>query len=184
MGGPMGVKDESLFPWLVDEKRYIENALNCNKTVIGVCLGAQLLAEVLGARVYRNRHAEIGWFPIERINPVPCAATFDVIPDGLPVLHWHGDTYDLPRGAVHLARSRGCENQLFVHDDRRIGMQFHLEMRRGDAENLVTHCGHELVGGPFVQRREEILAPCAPFETTHAVLADLLDGLAQSTHSA
>jgi GMP synthase-like glutamine amidotransferase len=106
MGGPMGVADEAEYSWLAHEKARIEEAIAAGKSVVGICLGAQLIAEVLGARVHRNPVKEIGWFPIELTE----AGRADPICDGLTgqaeVFHWHGDTFTLPSGAVQLPPGR------------------------------------------------------------------------------
>ena len=111
MGGPMGVHDEDRLPWLVMEKRLIEKAISKGKTVLVICLGAQLTADVLGARVYPNRSKEIGWFPIELTEAGQRSSLFGFLPARLVVFHWHGDTFDLPAGAVHMARSEACAHQ-------------------------------------------------------------------------
>jgi len=89
MGGPMGIYDHEEHPWLVAEKRFIKNAIDAGKTVLGICLGAQLIADVLGAKVYAGPQKEIGWFPIRRAEGAP-----EIIPEELTAFHWHGDTFD------------------------------------------------------------------------------------------
>ncbi|MGB1409093.1 type 1 glutamine amidotransferase, partial [Alloalcanivorax venustensis] len=124
MGGPMGADDEARYPWMAAEKRFIEQCIAADKKVLGVCLGAQLIARVLGAPVTANPEPEIGWFPVQSTDAGrhdPIGALFD---DGAPVLHWHGDTFAIPDGAVHLARSWGCENQAFRFGDRVLALQF------------------------------------------------------------
>ena len=112
MGGPMGVADEQKYPWLTTEKRFIEKAIRDGKTVLGICLGAQLIADVLGARVYSIQHKEIGWFPIELTDEGQRSSLLGFIPDQFDVFHWHGDTFDLPDGATHLARSEACQTRV------------------------------------------------------------------------
>jgi len=148
LGGPMSVNDEAALPWLVDEKRFIGEFLRAEKPVLGICLGAQLMANALGARVYPGPQKEIGWFPIDGL-PVPegCFA----FPDSAEVFHWHGETFDLPTGAVRLARSAVCANQAFQYGPCAIALQFHLETTAESADAITTHCGDELVDAPFVQ---------------------------------
>ncbi len=157
LGGPMSVHDEDALPWLVEEKRFIAEMIASGKPVLGICLGAQLIADVMGARVYQNSSPEIGWFPV-RALPEEGNANFG-FPASVNVFSWHGETFDLPRGAIHLAASEACENQAFQLGRSVIGLQFHLETTPQAAQDLVTHCRHELVPGlPFVQTEEQILA--------------------------
>jgi len=155
LGGPTSVNDETGFPWLIEEKRFIRECIAAGKRVLGVCLGAQLVASALGARVYRNRFKEIGWFPIEAIPPAdPFAFSF---PASVEVFHWHGETFDLPVGAVRIARSEGCENQAFQLGRSVIGLQFHLEMTAESVRQMVSNCGAELVPDKYVQSESKIL---------------------------
>ena len=113
MGGAMNADEEPRYPWLADEKRAIERAIAAGKRVVGICLGSQLIARVLGAKVTRNRDSEIGWFPIERADGAERSAVGRALPERAEVFHWHGDTFAQPAGAVQLARSAACEQQAF-----------------------------------------------------------------------
>lgn len=156
MGGPMSVNDDSNFPWLVSEKQFIREAINSGKTVLGICLGAQLIASATGAKVYRNSDKEIGWFPICGISSDdPSVFRF---PHSEKVFHWHGETFDLPSGAICIAKSEGCENQGFQLDRSVIGLQFHLETTPKAALEIVAHCRDELTPSKYVQGEEEILS--------------------------
>ncbi len=156
MGGPMGIYDEEDYPWLKAEKILIRQAVQCGKVVIGICLGAQLIADILGAKVRRGKHREIGWFPV---TTTPFAReVFSELPGELTVFHWHGDTFDIPDGAERIAGSEGCENQAFVFNKRVFGFQFHLETTGESARALIENCGNELTEGPYIQSKEEILA--------------------------
>ena len=127
MGGPMSVNDERQYPWPTAEKKFIADAIANGKIVLGVCLGAQLIANALGARVYPNHHREIGWFPVEGVTPEKTSVLGTLFPSQMNTFHWHGETFDLPEHAIHLARSEGCEHQAFCIGDRVLGLQFHLE---------------------------------------------------------
>ena len=162
MGGPMSVNDEADHPWLAAEKQFIRSAIENDKAVIGICLGAQLIAGAMGAAVYPNREKEIGWFPIVSTQPDNAEELF-TFPQELLVFHWHGETFDLPDGATRLARSAACENQAFQLSSRVIGMQFHLETTPGAARDIVHHCRDELRPSRYVQSEAEILGidpPC------------------------
>lgn len=156
MGGPMGVHDTAAHTWLTREKRFIDQALRAEKKVLGICLGAQLVADVLGARVYPNQHKEIGWHRVSRVAAIPASAPGQVLPDDFFALHWHGDTFDLPAGAVHLAQSDACRHQAFFYPPAALGLQFHLESTRESIDALIQHCGHELTPARHVQSEEEI----------------------------
>ncbi len=173
MGGPMSVHDEHQFPWLVAEKRLIERCLAEDKPVLGVCLGAQLMAQVLGARVYRNAHPEIGWFPVRRTAAARRSRLFTPVPTEFIALHWHGETFDLPRGAIHLAESDACLHQAFEFNSS-LALQFHLELHAGDVQQLIHHCGHELGSGPW-QQSADALPASEHFAATKEILFELLD---------
>ncbi len=156
MGGPMSVNDEAVFPWLVEEKRFIRRVIEAGKPVLGICLGAQLIASALGAKVYPNREKEIGWFPVQGLTTVE--QTGFALPPSLEVFHWHGETFELPPGAIRLARSEGCDNQAFLLAPRVVGLQCHLETTPESAREIFESSRNELVASRFVQDEGEILA--------------------------
>jgi len=178
MGGPMSVNDEIALPWLRDEKRAIDAATGAGKTVLGVCLGAQLIASARGAQVTPNREREIGWFEIERVADPATNPIARALPSRAEVFHWHGETFALPRGAVHLARSEACEAQAFALGPRVVGLQFHLETTPESAAALVRHCPEDLAAGRHVQSSDEMLRDASRFTRLHAWLDALLDALA------
>jgi len=174
LGGPMNVYEEDKYFWLTDEKRFIEKAVRQGKRVLGICLGAQLIAAVLGARVRRNPEKEIGWFPVERVETRRETELFESLPRTFLAFHWHGDTFDLPAGAVHTARSEGCDCQAFIYTDRVVALQFHLETTRESVEKLIHHCAGDMTEGKFVQRPEEMIASDERFDEAHRLMEVLL----------
>ena len=173
MGGPMSVNDTAELPWLAAEQRFIRDYIDTGKPVLGVCLGAQLIAGSLGADVYPNAVKEIGWFPVQA-RATSDSAVFE-FPASETVFHWHGETFDLPPGAIRLAASEACENQAFQIGKRVIGLQFHLETTLHTARELVAHCHHELMPSRYVQTEEAILAASpARFQTINALMNDVL----------
>ena len=180
MGGPMGANDDSRFKWMKGEKLFIELAVQKGKKVLGVCLGAQMLASVLGAKVYANPQKEIGWFPIELNPPNVRHHALSVLPQRTTVFHWHGDTFDLPKGAIHLARSRACENQAFAVGNHVTGLQFHLEMGMPHIESLLRHASADITAGDYVMGAEEML-DLAPSQVPplNAALYRFLDAFTQ-----
>src|SRR6476661_6701447 len=129
MGGPMSVNDEQEHPWLVDEKRLIREAVAAGVGYWGACLGVQLLASSLGARVYAGETPEVGVLPVTLTDEGAADPVLEGLPRELPTLQWHGDTFDLPDGAVRLAGSPAYPNQAFRIGNA-YGVQFHLEVSR------------------------------------------------------
>jgi len=177
MGGPMGVYDEDRFPWLKNEKRFISDVIEAGKVLLGVCLGAQLIASVLGAKVYKNRFREIGWFPITRSETAAETILGKVLPETLEVFHWHGDTFDIPQGATLLASSEACHNQGFVIENRIVGFQFHLETTMEAAKKLINECSDELDGSRYVQSKEQMLSDTTKFAKINTVMESILQEL-------
>ncbi len=181
MGGPMSVNDTIAYPWLNDEMAFIEQAIAAQKTILGICLGAQLIAGVLGSKVYPNSQKEIGWFQVEKVKTARESKIGKTMADVITPFHWHGETFDLPPGAVHLAESRACELQAFVYKDRVIGLQYHLETTMQTAKMLIQHCSHEIEKAPYIQSRSKMLAEPSHFTKINREMERLLDYLQRAT---
>lgn len=181
MGGPMSVNDEAALPWLAPEKAFVKSAIQAGKRVLGVCLGAQMIASAMGARVYPNRVKEIGWLPVKATNAVEDGLFR--FPRSVDVFHWHGETFDLPPGAVRLAYSEACPNQAFQLGRSVIGLQFHLETTPECARLLVENCRADLRPiTRYVQSEIDILsADLERYRAANALMGELLAYL-QAVH--
>lgn len=158
MGGPMNIYEYEKYPWLRKEKDFLEKTVAEEKAVLGICLGAQLLADVLKAKVFKNNHREIGWFTVSVIKEGKTEVSLlEGIPGQFTAFHWHGDTFDLPEGARRLFESEACKNQGFIYENRVIGLQFHVEMSDQTIRNVIENCRDELVEGKYIQNEDEML---------------------------
>jgi GMP synthase (glutamine-hydrolysing) len=175
LGGPMSVHDEERLPWLIPEKRFIRQAIDAHKRVLGICLGAQLIALVMGAKVYPNHEREIGWLPIRRTAEASGHPFGDVVPDQVDVFHWHGDTFDLPKEAVRLASSEACLNQAYAIRDHILAFQFHLEPFIEGAKSLSIECREELIPSPFIQQPAQMLANPERFDQINRMMDSVLE---------
>ncbi len=179
MGGPMGIHDEVEYPWLMMEKVFIRKAIESGKTVIGICLGSQLIANVLGAGVYANDQKEIGWFDIRLSETAKQLSLFDQFEDQFKVFHWHGDTYDLPAGSKHLFSSDHCRNQAFLYQDNVLGLQFHFEVTKKTLINMVEHGKEELAENNTIQSASSILGETSYILENNRKMFRILDYFAK-----
>lgn len=174
-GGPMSVHDEKEHPWLREEKRLVREAIGGGKHVLGICLGAQLIADALGAKVRRNPEPEAGWFPVGLTPEALAHPLFAGFNETFLALHWHAETFDLPKGAVRLAGSEACENQAFLYAEKVLALQFHLELTRESLVALTLQCGEEMAPGRFVQSTQQVLECEKAIAQSHYYLKRLLD---------
>ncbi|MEM7812497.1 MAG: type 1 glutamine amidotransferase [Planctomycetota bacterium] len=177
MGGPMSVNDGAEYPWLADEKAAVAAAIQGGRPVLGVCLGAQLIADVLGTAVTKNRVPEIGWFPVRRTPESAGHPLLGDFPDEATVLHWHGETFAIPDGATRLFASEHCPNQAFAVGAKVLGLQFHLEMDGPAVEAIAGACADELVESPTVRPATELIAGAEQSWDLRPLLYDVLDRL-------
>lgn len=178
MGGPMNIYEEKEYPWLAAEKKFINKAIESNKIVLGICLGAQLIADVTGGRVFRNRYKEIGWFPVRLLTNAASSVPFRGFRDEFIAFHWHGDTFSLGPEAVMLAESEACAAQAFSYNAGRVlGLQFHLESSPENATALIQNCAGELVDGQYIQGPQAILEREDYFREINRTLLLLLNNM-------
>ncbi len=171
MGGPMGVDQTDRHPWLRDEMRLVEDAMKSNLPVLGVCLGAQILAAALGAKVARNPAGkEIGWHPIRLDESAKHDRLMRDLPETMTPFHWHGDIFDLPPGAVSLASSEKTPCQAFRHGDKAYGFQFHFEVTRDGVAAMADAFAKELVRENIAA--DPMIAQAAEFTPSLEKIAD------------
>jgi GMP synthase-like glutamine amidotransferase len=176
MGGPMSVHDEDDCPWLAAEKNLVEESIKAKKKVLGICFGAQIIAQALGAAVYTNKHKEIGWYELLKTDDAAQNKVVRVVPDPFVAFHWHGETFDLPTGAVHLAHSAACENQAFAYKDHVLALQFHLESTAESISALIKNCPADLSPGLYVQHDPAQLINQDLIDRSNALMKQVLDG--------
>jgi len=175
LGGPMDIEDEDQYPWLADEKKLIKAMIDAGKPVLGICLGAQFIAQVLGKTVYPAEHQEVGWYPIDLTQAArehDLTSSWGVHPT---VFHWHSNTFDLPEGAIHLASTDACVNQAFILNENIIGLQFHLEIGRHQVQRMIDNWGRYNENGPYIQDPEEMLEQSDASERTQKMLQQLME---------
>lgn len=172
MGGPMNIYEDAQYPWLAKERKFIKEVIDCGKSAVGICLGAQLLADALGSPVFAGMEKEIGWFPVTLTDAGKNTPLLHDVSQEQLVFHWHGDTFDPPAGAIHLAESKGCRSQAFLYDNRILGLQFHLESTPETVHALLHHCKNELLPGRYIQSEADITAASA---TTYSRINQLME---------
>jgi len=175
MGGAMSANDDAEFGWLTEEKIFIKKAIDAGKVVIGVCLGAQLIAASLGAKVYRNKNKEIGWFDLTPTKDAKNTILANCFAKKINAFHWHGDTFDLPKGAVLLASSEATKNQGYIIDNRIVGFQFHLETTLEYAKALFGNFPDEIVKDKYIQTAEQVFSDLGKFEKINKVMTKILE---------
>jgi GMP synthase (glutamine-hydrolysing) len=176
MGGGMNIYQHRDHPWLVPEKRFIREAIERGKKVLGVCLGGQLIADVLGAKIVQNPVKEIGWWSVRTVSR---NGAFAELPERMTVFHWHGDTFEIPPGATRVAESDACANQAFVFGECVVGLQFHIEVAPDSVAEFIAGGESEMIAGPSVQPPEQVLKPPAGFDPS--VLGSLLTAIERAT---
>lgn len=180
MGGPMGVYDHHEYEWLIPEKEFLTSCIATGKKIIGICLGAQLISCVLGAKITRNVHREIGWFPLTINHDTTEKPISQILSQCSQVFHWHGDTFELPKNAMLIASSEACAHQAYVINKQIYAFQFHLETTHTSAMALIHHCAEDLDNSLYVQSAEKILADQQKFTAINEAMRKILHEIIQS----
>lgn len=175
MGGPMGVYDEEKYPWLIEEKKFIRKSIDAGVKILGICLGSQLLAEVLGGKVYKHTEREIGWWDVEFLEAAKDDYFFQDFPSKAKMFHWHGDTFDLPEGANWVAKSSCCRHQAFTYKNQIAALQFHPEATEKLVNELIHHCSDELTEGKYIQSKKDLQEDTKHLPTMNELLIKLLE---------
>jgi GMP synthase-like glutamine amidotransferase len=176
MGGYMNADEEDKFSWLVQEKEFIRQAIASGKKVIGICLGAQLIASALGNKVYPAIEKEIGFFPVQFTDNALKHPLFNHFNNPYTVFHWHGDTFDLPENAQLMASTPICKHQAYLIKDKVLALQFHFEMNEAVIRDMLLHDGHELEEkGNYIQKPADILERLDYLKQNKKDLFTLLD---------
>ncbi len=181
MGGPMNIYEDKKYPWLVREKEFIRTAVKNGKIVTGVCLGAQLLSHCLGGTVTPNKFKEIGFFPINLTEQGKGSGIFRGLPVEFIAMHWHGDTFSIPKGARRLASSKGCNNQAFSSGDKVFGFQFHFEYSPAHIKEFFKDPGNALKPEKYVQRQDAIMKNARGFKLLKTIMGRILSNIEQAT---
>jgi GMP synthase-like glutamine amidotransferase len=177
LGGPMSVNDTLQHSWLSSEKENVRKAIDAGKIVLGICLGAQMIASCLGAKVCANKVKEIGWFPVEIEDGALGNPIITGINTPFNAFHWHGETFDLPQNALHLMSSAACHHQAFLFKNQVLGLQFHLEMGKADIKRIIKCCGNELIPDIAIQDATTINKKSVAISSNKQILVRLLENL-------
>ena len=181
MGGAMNVDEEDRFPWLINEKDFILQTIKTGKKCIGICLGAQLISNALSERVYSNEEKEIGIFPVSFTGHALELELFRHLSNPYHVLHWHGDTFDLPDSAILIASTEVCRNQAYLVGKSILCFQFHFEMNPELLEAFIVNDGYELEEkGRYIQSEEEIRKNAGLLKKNREDLFIILDKFLQN----
>jgi GMP synthase-like glutamine amidotransferase len=173
----MGVNDSAEFPWIEPEIEFIKKAIQTGKIVIGICLGSQLVAKALGARVYKNIEQEIGFMPVYFNKSALNDAVFRHFPSELTVLHMHFDVFDLPSGATAMANNAVTPCQAFRYMKNVFAFQFHFEISESNAPVFIREITPEIIPGKHVQTPDEMLSKIICCRYNNQIFNNILDSI-------
>lgn len=156
MGGPQSARHLEQYPYLQREVDFTRQAIVAQKKVLGICLGAQIIAEALNAKTLQSPYKEIGMYPVTLTEAAKQDPVFKNFTTTFPVMHWHGDMPGIAKDAVLLASSAGCPHQAFRYSNSVYGLQFHLEMTKELVAGMIKHCEEDLTAGPYIQTVAEL----------------------------
>lgn len=177
LGGKMGVNDTAEYPWISEELTFIRQAIHMGKVVIGICLGSQMIAAALGAKVIKNAEPEMGFFPVQFNSNARTDSVFRYFPDTLQVMHMHFDTFELPSGAQTMAGSEITGCQAFRYGKNVFALQFHFEISVANAPTFIREITPELVAGRIVQQPNEMLSHAGCCSKNNQIFADVLNAI-------
>lgn len=179
LGGKMGVNDSDQYPWINPEIEFIKEAIKLGKAILGICLGSQMVAKALGAKVYKNTEPEMGFFPVIFSQNANKDNIFKHFPEELNVMHMHSDIFELPEGAVSMAASEVTPCQAFRFGNNVFALQFHFEITESNAPVFIREVTPEIVPGRLVQQPSEMLQNTGNCTLNNQVFARMLDGFVQ-----
>ncbi len=180
MGGSQQAWDEGASPWLQEEKAFLSDTLAAGKIILGICFGAQLLAEALGGKLFPNPQKEIGWHEVSLTREGQESFLFQDIPSDFVTFHWHSDHFSLPRSCTRLAGSKATENQAFVDQDRPlVGLQFHPEYTRDMVTYFAREHSQDWTSDAHISTKDEVLARTKEIPDTYWLMETLLNNIQQ-----
>lgn len=183
MGGFMNIYEEKEFPWLIEEKVFIRKVIEAGKPVLGICLGGQLIADILGGKVTKASKPEYGWHTINRVSHIPhlingwTSRISALFPEKLDVFEWHQDTFAIPEGAIRLYASEYCENQAYLYQDRVFGFQFHPEMDELTIREFLYYSSSEIKEKGLEDIKNDILKRISLNASGHTFIAGVMEYL-------
>ncbi|MFC1555491.1 type 1 glutamine amidotransferase [candidate division KSB1 bacterium] len=179
-GGTMGVYEGENYSWMKPEKKFVEKVIKNKKAVFGICMGAQLLADVLGGKVYKNSHKEIGWHEVEMKPDAQDSSIFGNLPERFPAVHWHGDLFEVPDSCFSIASSIITPNQAFEYNKITAATQFHPEYNLFSLQESIQYSPEDVGSGPYAQTEQEILSGAHQLPAMHNILFSILDNISKA----